>query len=120
MPSIAAIDCDLVRGVPPEPTERLEIFQSPGVDGYGALKLGTGQSEFDLTAAKYGTLSAVIAWGRSVRALVGTVVSITNDLAEVHENRLIVSASAVEITAARVPGSTTTHRGEVRLRGVRS
>jgi hypothetical protein len=120
MASIAGITCTFIRGTPPEPTQRVETFQSPGVDGYGAQLLGLGDSEFEVTAVLFGTLAACLTWAAQVRALKGAVVSITTDLGATYDNRLIVEAQPAQITPAIQPGTTNTHRAEVALRGVRA
>lgn len=80
MPAIGSISCDLLRGYPPGPLRRVETWQRPGVDGVGALDLGSGGNPIRLVASVRGVEAAVITFAAALEALVGSAVVITPEL----------------------------------------
>lgn len=55
MATIGGITVDILRGLEQPMKTRLEVWQTDGIDGYGALKLGLGDSGFDLATVSYQT-----------------------------------------------------------------
>lgn len=53
MSSIGAIATDIMRGVPSLIRPRVETWEVPGLDGYGAQTLGSGDAEFELETITY-------------------------------------------------------------------
>ena len=55
MPTIGGITVDLMNGNVLPMSQRLEAWQIPGVDGYGAQKLGLGNGDFPLSTTAFKT-----------------------------------------------------------------
>jgi hypothetical protein len=51
--SLSTVTVNILIGLPPELRTRLEIWQTPGIDGYGAQQLGLGDSDFAMTTVAY-------------------------------------------------------------------
>jgi len=118
MATIGGITCtfvkpDFVRG----PKQRLEVWQSPGLDGYGAQSLGLGDAEFRVTAVFYEVSADVEAWFRLLELLQGTIVSITDDWGLTYTGLLIVRVGEPLRRAAW--GVDFDTRGELRIEGVK-
>ena len=88
--SVGGVSCTFVKGVASDPTERVVIYQVPGIDGVGAQLLGLGDAAFRFQAVLYGTAAALTTWIASMQALKGTLVTIVDDWAISHTNCLIV------------------------------
>ena len=91
MGSIGTVTTSILRGVPTPVRQRVVIWQVPGINGYGAMTLGTGDSEFMIDAVFYcaddAAADAAIA---AVIALQGTIITITDDWGNTWPNALIV------------------------------
>jgi hypothetical protein len=116
MPSIGGIACTFVRGDAPLPKQRVMLWHVPGIDGYGAQRMGLGDSEFQFRCIAYGTVSAVGAWAIAVQALQGQLVTIVNDWGTSYPRCLICRASPPRYTTAKI--GTTQARGEIIVEGV--
>ncbi len=80
MAALGAVTVDILRGLVQPQKQRMDVWETPGVDGYGALKMGFGDAETDLQSV---TFSADIAAARTLKGalggLQGTVISLTDD-----------------------------------------
>lgn len=80
MSSIGPVNFDIMRGVPSLIRPRVETWEVPGLDGYGAQTLGNGDAEFELETVAYFTSNALA--DLHIVACVevqGTVVTIVDD-----------------------------------------
>jgi len=83
-PSIGGVEFDIIHGLPQIARFRVEVWEVPGLDGYGAMTLGKGNAEFDLVSIFYsaneddndGSADLIIA--QSI-ALQGTAVNVVDD-----------------------------------------
>jgi hypothetical protein len=96
MSSVGAISTDIMRGLPQGLKERLEVWEVPGIQGYGALKLAKGDAAFELQTVKYAAdNTAAQAYKVAAEAAQGTVVTVTDDWGTAYAGALI---EHVEIT----------------------
>lgn len=70
------VECDILNGPRPGMTLRMNVWEVPGFDGYGAQTLGMGGGRFELLCTKFEEEAEVETWITSMEALAGTVVSI--------------------------------------------
>jgi len=90
MSSIGAVSFDIMRGLPQELKTRTEAWETPGISGYGALRLGEGDAEFELTCVKYVADNATaLTHAGTVINLQGTVATVTDDHATAYPSVLI-------------------------------
>lgn len=90
MAGIGGVACDFVRGDLRALKERVEVWSVPGIDGYGAQKLGLGDADFLFTGVIHDTVANVTAWVAAIAALQGTaLVSIVDDWGVTFTNCLI-------------------------------
>lgn len=122
MPSAGSVTCDLLSGPAPELRERVETWQVPGIDGYGAQKLGKGDAEYTFRAVLFGTAADIDAWYVTVQALQGTIVTVTDDWATAAGTILVTKVSQLRKTTAKgVKGGVAFQaRGEVLIEGVKA
>jgi len=109
----------MVRGSIPAVRERSEVWQVPGVDGYGVALLGQGDTKFKLLAVSYSSLVGVELWAASLQALQGTIGTVANDLGESWSTCFFERVATPTIRAAYMPGSAITHRAEIEIDAVR-
>jgi len=115
MPFLASTYCDFVKGEAPLPKQRLALWQVPGIDGFGAQKMGLGESEFQFVAVRYGTPAVVGAWALAVQALQGQVIAVVNDWGTAYGRCLVAKISPPRYRPAYGQGGA---RGEIALEGV--
>lgn len=118
MAAIGAITCSHVKGEVPPQAERAEVWQVAGIAGYGVLLLGKGDSEFRLTAVLYSSAAGTKTWEASLKALQGTIVSITTDYGTIHANCFLARVGTMRRQAAYHPGTAITQRGEIEIEGI--
>lgn len=114
MPSVGAVTCDIVRGDAPDLKERVDLWQTPGLDGYGAQTLGKSEAEATFLAIKFDTAAAVVTWFEAIEALQGTVATITNDWGDAYSVLIVEIEPRRRITAIQ-PGGSYDTRGELTL-----
>jgi len=117
MAQIGGVGCTFVRGHCPAKKMRLALWQVPGIDGFGAQRMGYGDSHFQVVAVLYSNAIGLQLWKQSLENLQGTIVSITNDLGITSAGCLIAHVGPLQSMAARAPGGIT-HRGEIIIEGV--
>ena len=115
MPFLASTYCDFVKGEAPLPKQRLALWQVPGIDGFGAQKMGLGESEFQFVAVRYGTPAVVGAWALAVQALQGQVIAVVNDWGTAYGRCLVAKISPPRYRPAYGQGGA---RGEIVVEGV--
>ena len=85
----------VVQGVVPKLTERVATWETPGISGYGAQRLGQGGAPFQLRVIRYNTNDSTDAWIDTMTSLQGAVVTYTDDLDNEFPNMLIQRARLV-------------------------
>src|SRR6185295_15630331 len=91
MSSIGAQQFDIMRGPAATLSPRLDIWEVPGLDGYGAQLLGAGNGKRELTTVSYQTnINNAAAFVLGCRLVVGTVVTVVDDWANNFFNQLVV------------------------------
>ncbi|MCL2647730.1 MAG: hypothetical protein FWD61_12090 [Phycisphaerales bacterium] len=101
MSSIGTISFDIMRGLPALLKSRVDTWEVPGVDGYGAQLLGKGDAEFDLVTISY------LGVGNSPNneaqfhilncaAMQGTIQTIVDDWGDSYANILIHHYEAIK------------------------
>lgn len=101
MPSIGAIQCSIVRGNPRLQTERVELYQVPGIDSYGVHLIGKGDGRWRASAVLYSTPSLVELWYQSIQSQVGSLVIITNDWGVQCPQSILIGVSPLRKTPNR-------------------
>jgi len=117
---IGGVSCDLLSGPAPALRERVEVWQVPGIDGYGAQTLGKGDAQYSFAAVRFGTSAEVDAWYASVQALQGSVLTVVDDWGTSHTSILLTRVNQLRKSAAQLPGTTRVARGAVEIEGVKA
>ena len=107
---------DFVKGKARGRKQRVELWQRPGVDGYGAQLLGLGDSDATFVLVRYGTLAAVSSWMTLIEAMQGTSVTIVDDDNETITGFLVTRVGQPRIQSADQGSSE--KRMQVQVRGV--
>lgn len=115
--TVGSVGCDLLRGVVEELKERVEVWNRVGFTGYGSHKLGDGESPFRFTAVEHDTSANLQTWFLALEALQGTIVSITDDLADTYTDMLITQVR--RISKQRAIHANGGYRAEARILGVK-
>lgn len=118
MAGIGGVACDFVRGDLRAVKERVEIWQVPGLDGYGAQKMGLGDSDFLFTAVLHDSVANVTSWITNLAVLQGAVVSIVDDWGVTFTNCLITRVGIPRRTP--FAHGTIACRAEVDVEGVKT
>jgi len=116
MASVGIVPCTRVIGTPPVLKQTLHTWRVPGINGYGAHRLGYGDAEGEITAVLLSTVLGIEAWGASIYALQGTIVSIVTDRGYTYTHCMIEHCEPLETRAAYIPGTAIRERGEIRMR----
>jgi len=111
---VGGVVCDFVRGGVAGLKQRVEVWQRPGIDGYGAMALGLGDSSFFFTLVVFDTIANVEAWILLVEALQGSVISVVDDWGVNHSSLLVEEVSEPRRSVALGNGGA---RGELKIRG---
>jgi hypothetical protein len=101
MSAVGPITVDILRGVPSLIRPRVETWEVPGLDGYGAMTLGQGDSEFEILTITYFADNAdadthIV----DCTTAQGTVVTIVDDFGSSFDGMLITH---VDVTRAKMP-----------------
>jgi hypothetical protein len=116
--TIGSVTCNYVKGAMPTPKMRAEVWQVPGINGYGLALLGVGDSAFSLNAIFYGTLADCGTWAANIQALQSAIVAVTNDLGQSYSQVFLVKVSTPDVQPRRHPGTTITHRAEIEIKAI--
>jgi aspartate aminotransferase-like enzyme len=114
--TIGGVACTFLRGSLATMPQRVVTWSVPGINGEGIALLGRSGIEVRLTAVLYGTALAVETWAAALRAVQGTICAVSTDLGETSAGVLLLAVSPPQKTPARIPGTTTTLRGQCELR----
>ena len=118
MATVGGVSCTLVKeGHVLDPSERIEVWQRVGMNGYGAHLQGEGDSSFAFLAIKYGSRSVIEAWSREIIALRGTIVTIDDDSVG-YTNLLITTVGRPRLRAAWRGDGAEGKRYAIRVEGV--
>jgi len=118
MASIGGVSCTFVRGNVPAIREEGEVFRRAGIDGFGIHLTGKGDGVAPLVAVYYGTDALVDAWAASLYALQGSLVTVVNDHGDSVANVFLRRVGNLRKTAAVVPGTATTTRGQIDIEAI--
>ncbi len=114
--NIGGTACTFVKGaVPNGVREVVTRFRRAGIDGYGAIKTGKGDSSYVLRAIGYGSKVEVKNWATAIEAMQGTVIGVENDFGDTHGDSLLDRVTPPRKSAAYKPGSSQTTRGEMQI-----
>jgi len=116
MATIGGTSCSFVRGNAAAQKNRVQTFQRPGIDGYGAVVLGLGNSRSRFQLVLYDSDANIRTWLTTVEGYQGTVVEITNDDGEQVPNLLVERVGQPRVTAADQGSGE--KRAEVAVEGV--
>jgi len=121
--TIGSLACSRVIGHARPQATRVQTWQIPGVNGYGAHLLGDGNSESQFVAVVYGrdtVVSGVVhlpTWYASLRDIQGTIVTITNEQGIAFSNQLVLEVGDARRQTANDLNNITA-RFEVNIRTV--
>jgi len=116
--NIGGTSCDYVRGDVTPLRERVETWVVPGLDSVGAMLLGQNEGQAAVVATKLNTVGACNTWIETLEAMIGSVVTIENDLGDNNAACLITGLGVPEKTAAYQPGTSKTLKVEMEVRFV--
>ena len=117
MATVGGYTCNFVRGTFRALKARGEVWQTPGVNGYGAHVLGTGDADWVCTAVRYETAANVETWLRTIEALQYSTITIVDDYGVTYTNLMVTRVESMQKEAAVGSGHDT--RGEITLSGVK-
>ena len=116
--SIGAITCDVVNaGRISGLRESVVTWTNPGHNGVGAHLVGQHGEGSQITAEHWDTIANIRTWKANLEALVGTIVSVTDNYAVVTTNVLVLDARTDD--HAIIHAGTNKARGTAALRVVR-
>jgi len=89
----------IIRGLPASLKQRVDVWEVPGIDGYGAQTLGLGDARFGLTCIAYtassGAANTLIGL---VEAMQGTLQTLVDDWGDTYTSLLV---EKVDTTGAK-------------------
>lgn len=101
MSTIGDMYVDIIRGIPQALKTRVDVYEVPGLNGYGAQTLGTGDAEFDLVSVLYCINNAAAnVHIRACEALQSTVLILVDDYGDGYGNVLV---KHVDTNNAKMP-----------------
>jgi len=118
--TIGGQSCSLVKGAIPTVRIASKAWTVPGMNGVGLAVTGANDGAFELTAVLYSSLVAVGAWSDAIYAMQGTIVAVTNDLAQSSSYVFLKKVHTCTVKAARIPGTTVAVRGELKIEAIRT
>lgn len=117
MPFIGPVYCVTMLGASfPAPSERVKVWQRPGIDGYGLARLGKANTELVITVTHFGTSYSCNQWRDNLAVLIGTRVRLTNAFGETHSDTFLEKIQRYQKMRIVDPENGHTHRAEMRLR----
>jgi hypothetical protein len=116
--TIGSVTCDFVKGYAATLSEALQTWQVPGLDGVGAQRLGRHTGRFQFRAIKYDTLANVEAWGYSLEALTGSVITAEDDRGIAYAGLLVQEVVLNQEGPKRLLGAGYDYRHEALVAGV--
>lgn len=118
MASIGGTSCTFVRGVLPPLRVESHVWRAPGYNGYGIKLLGYGDAAGQVLAVFFSNDAGIDTWAAALHALQGTMVTVINDHGDSAGNVFLARVSVPVKSAARIPGSAVTTRGEIQIQAV--
>jgi len=112
--SIGGIACSWVKGIAPAQKMRLDIWQVPGISGYGAQQLGGGDSGCGFRCIQVAASAVLDAWEASIEALQGAIVNVVNDRGKTYTGFLVSKVGIPQ----RVPAYPDGEKSTVMVQGV--
>jgi hypothetical protein len=116
MSSIGSQTLTFLRGTIPLPKLRCVKWEVPGLNGYGVVVLGYGDSQFSLQAVFYGSLNDCHAAAYALELMQGTIQSLETDLGQTNSRVLLETVHPPNIVPWRIPGTTVTNRMETEIK----
>jgi len=118
--TVGGVYCFRVGGEANHPRQRIKRWQVPGLNGYGAQKLGLGDSAFEFRLVQFSTEAGLNTWFAAIESMQGSVITIINDHATTTYSCLLESVSGLQKRAAWMAAGlgSAGRRGEVTIRGV--
>jgi|SRR6185369_1249559 len=90
MSSVGGVTVSIVHGLPSSFKTRIETWEVPGITGYGALTMGQGDAEFDLTTVTFcANNSTANTHITNLVGLKGTVITVVDDYGDTYTNCLV-------------------------------
>jgi len=105
--TIGGITCDWVKGIAPSGKMRLDVWQVPGISGYGAQKLGAGDSACAFRCIRVLSSANLDTWEASIEALQGAIVTVVNDRGKTY-TRFLVSRIGIPQRVPAYPNEKST------------
>lgn len=115
MASVGGVSADFVKGRLSSIKVELEVYRTPGLNGYGAMQLGSADSPFVFQAVKYGSESTINTFRTDLEALQGSIQTIVDDRARSHTRCMIQRVQVASIVPEIGNGG---YRIEVAVSGV--
>lgn len=116
--TIGGISCTRVSGTPTGKVQRVIPWQVPGVNGYGVMIAGLGNSEFQIAAIYIGAAIGLATWANSITAKLGQPITIINDLGITYANCVLVKPGELQISPAMTPAIPSGIRALLPLEGI--
>jgi hypothetical protein len=118
--NIGGVSCRFLSGDVGDLKERIEVWQLPGIDGYGAHLIGKGNSPFVFVATLIDSYANCLTWRDNIEALQGTIVEAEDDFVTTYTDLLVLSVNGWNVTPALTPPSTLNYLVRLVLRGVKT
>lgn len=119
MSSVGGTSVTFLRGSVGGLRQRVELWQVPGLNGYGALRLGTGQADFSFRAIHFGSLATLVSLLSTIEGKQGTSVTLVDDRGTSHTSCLITSVGKPEWAPITGAPSGETYRISIPISGVK-
>ena len=116
MSAIGGQVCTFVRGHLADGRQRVRVWEVPGLNGYGAKRMGLGDSDWSVLAEIKSTSAVCNAFIANIEAMQGSIVTIVNDWGDTFLNCLITKVGRPEKAAEIRYGGA---RVRIRIEGVR-
>ena len=90
--SIGTIATDIIHGLPQDTKMRVDVWEVPGINGYGAQQLGLADAEFALKSVKYILSTDAVdpdTYVDNCNAAEGSIQTVTDDWGDPYPNILI-------------------------------
>lgn len=109
---------NILRGIPQKLTARVDKWEVPGLDGYGAQTSGSGKGEIEFTSITYcASNSAANTHINNCLNKVGTVVTVVDNFGDSHPNMLVEAVNVAQAKKLMIwtDSGGTTHTSAVRV-----
>ena len=116
MPTVGGVSTDIVLGEPSALVGRTRTWTVPGLNGVGAHAVGNSQGSWSYRLIHHESLANIETWLRAIDALVGTVITITDNFGTVRSNLLVMRSGGHK--RKKVVAATGDGRGEIVIAGV--